>query len=755
MKKQLIFLSTYPPRECGIATFTQDLINAMRERVERPVEMKVCALEDGISEFSYDETVLYRMDTTDKTEYLKTAHKINNNPEIVAVMVEHEFGLYGGKYGDYLLDFLKNIEKPVAITFHTVLPIPDDSMKKVIMEICQYAFQVIVMTNNSAKLMNEVYTIPKEKVKVISHGTHLNSWKNSLEAKKQFGLEDRLILSTFGLMGPNKSIETALDALPEIVKEFPSVIYLILGQTHPGVLKNEGERYRHFLEERVESLNIQDNVLFVNKYLNLNTLLDYLWATDIYLFTSKDINQAVSGTFAYALSCACPVIATSIPHAREVLTKDIGNLIDFEKPVQLAHGVLHLLRNWSLRNAMSVQALIKSRASVWENTSVQTFHIFEKMIPRLHLHYKIPPVNISYLNRMTTDIGIVQYSKVDNPDLFSGYRLYDNALALIAVVDHYIQTKEPADISLLETYLSFFKRCQRSNGMFINYLDNDGMMHIRNNLENLEESNGLAIWALGYFLSKKEYLNDTLVARASGMFKMVWKNHAEFRSPRAMAFMLKGLYFYYLGNPDKKTEKIINKIAKSLLHYYNDISDKNWHWFEEYFIYSNASLPESMLYAWKVTGNITYRIVATSTFDFLLEHLFKNGKLMVISNGFWDKNNNEKDSIEQKPIDVLELIRKLNLFYQEIKDDKYKNYLQIAFSWFLGNNNIEQMVYNPATGGCYDGFTNKGLNLNQSAESTLAYLISRLTINDYIPFFPISPKKIKGNTISTFEKNIK
>ena len=734
MKKLILFVSSYPPRECGIATFTKDLVDAIKKRFTHQIEMKVCALEEGVSSFQYDEDVVYRLDTTKREHYARIAEKINNNRQISALMIEHEFGLFGGKYGEYLLDFLEKLKKPVVITFHTVLPKPHPKLLSVVTSLANSCRNIIVMTHSSGKVLEEDYGVPPEKIRLIPHGTHLTLWREHSEIKKQFGIDHHLILSTFGLLGPNKSIETALYALPGIVKEFPSVLYLILGQTHPGIIKHEGEKYRTFLETKVHELKLDKYVRFINKYLSLEELLDYLLATDIYLFTSKDRQQAVSGTFIYAMSCACPIVATAIPHAKEMLTDDTGILVDFEKPEQITHAVLHLLKKWSLREEMSIRALMKTRDSTWENVSLKTVQLYEHVIPHLHLFYRYPEINMLHIKNMTSEIGIIQFARIDVPDIVSGYTLDDNARALIALTMHYIQFGEKQDLPLMDTYLNFMGRCQRTNGRFVNYIDRNNRIHIRNNAENMDDCNGRAIWALGYFISHKDKLENKYVEKAQQMFEKVWHVIDEFISPRAMAFIIKGLYFYYQANEDREIANKISSLSDSLLNFYNEISDKNWQWFEEYLTYANATLPESMLYAWKVTGNVTYRIVAKSTFDFLLSTLFKNEQLYVISNSIWFKKSGGTTKLfGQQPVDVSYINMTLDLFYREMQEEKYKNYLLVAFSWYLGNNILDQMVYNPKTGGCYDGIGKEGVNLNQGAESTITYLISRLIMEAYPP----------------------
>ncbi|MEI6062799.1 MAG: glycosyltransferase, partial [Bacteroidota bacterium] len=320
---EILVITSYPPRECGIATYSQDLIRSMNDKFSSSLSMKVCALENGDATYSYPAEVKYVLNTSSVAEYKKMAVTINNDERVKIVLIQHEFGFYRLQESAFL-QFLYELSKPVVIVFHTVLPHPDAELRAKIRSIQAVCDSIIVMTHTSADILVNDYCLPEENISVIGHGTHLVSHLSEKFLKAKYGLTGRKVLTTFGLLSSGKSIETTLDALPAIVKKSPEVVFLVIGKTHPEVVKSEGEKYREMLEQKVKQYELQDHVIFVNKYLPLEELLEYLQLTDIYLFTTHDPNQAVSGTFAYAMSCACPIISTPIPHAREVLTADTG-----------------------------------------------------------------------------------------------------------------------------------------------------------------------------------------------------------------------------------------------------------------------------------------------------------------------------------------------------------------------------------------------------------------------------------------------
>ena len=731
MKSKLVFITTYPPRECGIATFTRDLVRAIKNQMDDSIKIDICALEDGDQGFDYPKEVNYVLDTTNPDKYIEIAEELNNDNQVRAVMIEHEFGLFGGEYGNYILEMIFILEKPIFTTFHTILPKPGEKRLQIVRSIADHSRGILVMTENSKRILIDDYFLPEEKIHIVPHGTHMVLWKRKDKAKTRFGISHGPILATFGLLGRNKSIETAIEALPEIKKHFPDVKYFVLGKTHPGLVKHEGEKYREFLENRVKQLGLEDNVQFVNRFLELDELLDYLSITDIYLFTSKDPNQAVSGTFSYAMSSACPIIATPIPHAKELLTQDTGILIDFEQPQQLAEAAIRLLKDDKLRERLGRNAFHKTRYTLWENVATKVMSLFRPFIEYSNFRFRIPPINLQHIEHMTTERGIIQFADIDVADTSSGYTLDDNARALIALTRHYELKHEVSDLRLINTYLDFIIYCQQSDGSFINYVDYDGSIPMRNNVENLDDAHGRAIWALGYFLSK-DIFQDPLVVKAEVSLQKALKVIKDIHSPRAMSYIIKGLYFYNKKKEDENNIELIKTFTERLLENFNKVADKQWYWFEEYMTYANAVIPAALLYAWKATGNISYHIIAKATFDFLLSKIFREGQIRVIPNSGWLKKGEEiNDGYGEQPIDVACTILALDLFYSELGEPQYHTKLNIAFDWFMGLNRLNQIVYNPATGGCYDGLEKDGVNLNQGAESTVSYLLSRLVMEKY------------------------
>lgn len=730
---EIVFISSYPPRECGIATYTQDLKNAIQEKFGNSFSLKICALETTEADYEYPKEVKYRINTQLEAHFTALSTKINADKNIAMVFLQHEFGLFGGIYGEHLLKFMKFLKRPVATTFHSVLPNPDQKLKKVVRKIADYSSFLVVMTSISKSILIRDYGIAERKITVISHGTHLVASFDDLQYKIKNLFSDRIVLTTFGLLNQGKSIETALEALPQIIKKFPNVIYLIIGKTHPEVLKWEGEKYRNFLYEKVQELHLENNVRFINKYLSLEELMDYLQRTKIYLFTSKDPNQAVSGTLAYAMACGCPVIATPIPHAKEFLN-GAGVNYDFQNANQLAQKTIELLNNPKLLKEMRLNALHKISPTSWQNSAIAHIDLVKNNSNKLkiELQYEIPEISLNHIKRMTTEDGLIQFSAIATPNIQSGYTLDDNARALIAVTKHYQLTNDETDLELIDIYLKFILLCQQENGSFLNYVDKDGNFTPNNSNENLEDANGRAIWALGEFISLKEIIPNNLIRKAKFSIEKALINIHKFRSPRAVSFAIKGLYFYNLDTQSPRINYIITSLADNLVSKYRGISDKKWKWFEDYLTYANSILPEAMLFAGLSTGSELYKNIAKTSFDFLLDLTFKEDQIKVISNQGWYHRGKVVNQFGEQPIDVAYTILALQTFYQVYEDENYKEKMKIAFDWFLGKNHLRQIVYNPKTGGCYDGLEENHINLNQGAESTISYLLSRLALEKVI-----------------------
>ena len=723
---EILFVTSFPPRECGIATFSQDLIAALKDQFEHSFNCSICALESEAEQHVYPIQPRFILNTSQRNAFVKTAFLINHSDNIDLVVIQHEFGFFADKELDFKL-FFENILKPIVFVFHTVLPSPGRELLDKIQDMAAISASIVVMTNDAAKILIDDYNIAAYKISVIPHGTHLVLPLNKSTLKKKYNLTGFKVLSTFGLLGSSKSIETTLMALPEILLHHPNVLFLVLGKTHPAIVKKDGEKYRHYLESLVLSLKLENNVRFVNEYLSLPNLLEYLQLTDIYLFTSKDPNQAVSGTFSYAISSGCPVISTPIPHAKEVFRDGGGVIIGFEDSLNLADEAIALLDDEFRRNEISLNSFHKMASTVWQNSAISYGLLFDKLITSdFHLNFRIPVFNLNHIRRMTTDLGMIQFAKLSIPDYNSGFTLDDNARALISIAQHYELFHTENDLVLVKTYLNFIARCMQPNGIFLNYVDTNKEFTQQNYSENLEDCNGRAIWALGYLYSLKNILPDSLLNLSIDLVKKALPQLLKIHSTRAMAFIIKGLH--YIDSQD--CQIVLEELAKRMALMYKHEKNNQWFWFERYMTYANGLLPEAMLCAYTTTYDEEYRIIALESFDFLLSIILSEDKIKVISNKGWlmkDSFNHLQIGGEQ-PIDVAYTILALERFYTVFKKDIYKQKMKIAFNWFLGANHLNQIVYNPRTGGCYDGLEETHVNLNQGAESSISYLLSRLAI---------------------------
>jgi glycosyltransferase involved in cell wall biosynthesis len=726
---EILFITSYPPRECGLATYSQDLVKALNNKFEHTFDISICALESEEVSLVYEDEVKYILNINCHMAYLGLARLINNDENIKIVMIQHEFGLFKNKEADFIA-FLKALTKPIVICFHTVLPNPNEALKAHVKNIAKYAQSIIVMTNTSALLLKRDYAIRANKIEVIAHGTHLISHGDEILLKQKYNFSNRKILSTFGLLGAGKSIETTLDALPAIIKKHKDVLFLILGKTHPSIYKNEGEKYRTYLQEKVIELKLQKHVQFVNSYLALPILLEYLQMTDVYLFTSKDPHQAVSGTFSYALSCGCTIVSTPIPHALEVLKNNTGVIVDFENPTQVSTAVITLLNDDLLRNQISLNGLHVISATAWENAAIEHAILFEKYSgSNIKLNYKIPPINLKHLNKLTTNFGIIQFAKINQPDIKSGYTLDDNARAMVATCQYLELYKNNDYIEKVATYLNFIKYCFQEDGNFLNYVNEDKLFTMQNEQTNLEDSNGRAVWALGYLISLEDYFPDYIIEDAIRLFDNATLKLSKLHSTRAMAFAIKGIYYANLTYPNTNNISLIKLLADRLVQMFCHESEPEWQWFESYLTYGNSILPEAMLCAYTAMGESVYKQVAKSSFDFLLSKTFTEKSIKVISNKGWLQKDNVSTEIViggEQPIDVAYTIMALYKFQICFNDEEYNIKMDTAFSWFLGNNHLKQVIYNPCTGGCYDGLEDAYVNLNQGAESTVSYLMARL-----------------------------
>jgi hypothetical protein len=543
------------------------------------------------------------------------------------------------------------------------------------------------------------------------------------------GLAGKRVLSTFGLLNHGKGIEYAIGAMPKILESHPDAVYLVIGATHPVVLRDKGEEYRNQLLAQARLLGVSDHVIFYNEYLETAELLKFLQATEIYLSLSQNPDQAVSGTLTYALGAGRPVISTPFPQAIEMITPELGMLVEFSDSESIAEAAINMLGDNRRLSDMSKAAYFRTRRMTWPNVALAYMREFVELSPELAKNEKsLPVLKLQHLCRLTDDFGIYQFAVLDDPAPEWGYTLDDNARALITVSMHYNLCPDSDTERLAGTYLDFLEKSIKDGGGFINYFTGEREIHSeRNQDENLEDAEARALWSLAVAASSQ--LPEALRKRAEAIFDRQYVNFTKVESPRAAAFHIKALDNKLAMGSDKEILDMITKHADFLLDRFNDNASPDWQWFEQYLTYSNAVLSEAMILAYKATGQERYLQAGKSSLDFLLSQSFRGEVCEPVGQGGWFKRGEEKQAYDQQPEEVSSLVLALRTMFDLSGEDIYKEKMVQAFNWFLGNNMLNQMVYSQTTGGCYDGLGEGHINLNQGAESTISYLLARLAVD--------------------------
>jgi glycosyltransferase involved in cell wall biosynthesis len=722
-KASIVFLTTYPPRECGIASFTQDLFKSCQKILGATYRSRVAAFNlSPLDTYKYPREVVWEIDQNSNKDYLDLARIMNLDPEIAGVIIQHEYGIFGGLEGEKILHFMEKCKKPILVTLHTALPTPSVKMKDVTEKIINLASSVVVLTKNSKEIMETVYPSVSGKIFVIPHGIHSTSFSFKNHYKEKLELEGHTVLSTFGLLSRGKGVEFVIRSLPEVIKKYPDVVYLVLGETHPVILRNEGEKYRLELGQLVKSLNLEKHVRFYNQYLELPDLLEFLQATDIYISSSINLNQAVSGTLSYALGAGKAVISTEFAQAKEIVTPDIGRLVPVKDSKALTLSICDLLSNKEKLKDMSKKAFDKTRSMLWSNVALKYTNLLMRTI--------VPPLDLKHLFKMTDKKGLFQFANLDVPNHDSGYTLDDNARALIFCSLQVRKKHNKKLTSLINIYFSFIKSCQLEDGSFINYVNFGGKAGMeQNRREDLEDSHARAVFALSEVMSNKK-LSYSLRILAKKMFVLSLKRSLNLSHLRAQALMIKSFGLTFPMFPEKKDELLetVKKYADFLCQALKKNSHKTWFWFEKDLNYSNALLPEALFIAGKILNNSSYIEKAIRSLDFLISKTFSPDMYIPIGQSSWYTNDEKRSQFDQQPEDPASMILALFTAYSIIKREEYRNLIKKCFSWFLGNNNLNESLYNEKTGGCYDGLHPDRVNQNQGAESLISYLMSNFIV---------------------------
>jgi glycosyltransferase involved in cell wall biosynthesis len=736
---KITYIATYPPRECGIGTFTNNLFKSMlrqNEQNEQVHEGFVVAINDNDLTYKYPDEVKLTIRQDHQEDYLKAVKYINLSGADVCIL-QHEFGIFGGQSGVYILPLLHRLEIPLIVTLHTILKSPSYNEKAVLKEICKMAHKIVVMSHKAVEFLTSIYDVPKEKIALIEHGVpdiHFNAEKS----KREFKLESKKVLLTFGFIGRSKGIETVIKALPEVVKKYPEIIYIVLGKTHPNVLRHSGEEYRIFLLRLVKNLQLEDHVIFLNEFIDEQDLFKYLYACDIYITPYLNEAQITSGTLSYAVGVGAAVLSTPYWHATELLAKGRGRLFNFNDSDDLAKTLTELLDNPEELKELKNKAGEFGKKITWPKTGEKYVALAEKIVkneypvipkkenePDLLI---LPPFSLAHINRLTDDTGIIQHAKFGIPNLKEGYCLDDNARALLMVLMAYRQMKDMRALELSPIYLSYIHYLQNADGTFRNFLSFN-----RNFLDEIgsEDSFGRTIWALGYLLGNAP--NDAYYQTGKLLFFNASPNFEKIKSIRGIANTMIGISYYLKSNPsdDSMTERLRN-LANVLIKHYNENSASEWKWFESLLAYDNGILPLALLHSAEILNDQKITKAAIESMNFLTSHTLKDNYLSIIGNEKWYKKEEERSIFAQQPIEA----------YFVTKDKDFLNKLYTSFLWFLGENDLRMSLYDFETKGCCDGFESYGVNRNQGAESSLAYLISHLTVLQAYEEFHKSDLKI-------------
>ncbi len=730
-KAWIVSLSTFPPQQCGLATFTRDLSTTFNQLFAPGIESRIVAVNDDETVINkYPKSVIAAFPKHDKNAYSKIALRLNKAAHVKLVSIQHEFGIFGGDMGEYILEFTAALTKPLAITFHTVLPQPSEQMLRIVASLAKRAEIIIVMTEASKLILEQVYKIETDAITIIPHGIHPALYKSSAPAKKILQLPlDRVILSTFGLLGPDKGIEYVIEALPAVVKRHPHIQYLVIGATHPDIRKREGEAYREYLKKRIAALGLESIVKFVDSYLKTSKLLTFLQASDIYISTPLNPDQAVSGTLTYALGTGRPVVATSFAQAKEDVGSEAGILVGFKNSQEISDALLRLLDNAALRQQMGKYAYFKTRNMTWGNVAIAYIRAFAKKVPGLKENEKrIPRVSLRHLKRLTDDFGIIQFTHLTEPDKQSGYTLDDNARALRFTAMYYDQTKSPTSLKLARVYLDFMEFVQNTDGSFENYVTQEKILSDeQNNTENLQEANARAVHALAVAATTVS-LPEEMRRKARQLYEQSLAHVESLSSPRAIASYIKSLAVFLEQEKNLVYLGKLRAACDALILSYEEHSTKEWDWFEPILAYSNGIIPEALLIGYKITGNKDYFAVGKKTLDFLIDNTFEHGLYVPIGQDGWFKRGGYRHRFDQQPEDTAAMVAVCKTMYELTNEHQYQKYAFKAFDWFLGGNVSGRIMYDQSSGGCYDGLREKEVNLNEGAESTLSYLLSRIIL---------------------------
>ena len=738
----IAFVGTYLPRRCGIATFTHDLCEAVATQENNNCDVFVVAVNNKLEGYPYSDRVRFEVRQNAQTDYRLAAEFLNMN-QVSTICLQHEFGIFGGTCGSHLLSMLRRLRRPLVTTFHTVLKEPKDQQKLVMQETIRITGRVVVMADIAKTFLQEHYDIPSEKIAVIPHGIPDVPFVDSNFFKDTFGVEGRRVLMTFGLLSPGKGLEYVIDAMPEIVHKHPDVVYIILGATHPHVKAENGEEYRNSLSRRVQELGLRDNVIFVNRFVAKKELCEYLGAAEIYVTPYLNEAQITSGTLAYAMGTGKAVISTPYWHASELLADGRGRLVPFRDSDAIGEQILDLLDHETELNALRKGAYNYCRRMIWSRVGQDYLDLFKEAIDawvetrrtrdtasrsRRKEKFDLPEPDMRHLQLLTDDTGIFQHCLFATPNRNHGYCTDDNARALIVAGMHWDLNHEDSILPMMQTYLSFLAHAfNEESGRFRNFM---GYNRTWLDQGGSEDSHGRALWGLGMAVALCPH--ESMITLASRLFMAALPITETFTSPRSWAFSLCGIHAYLRRfGGDSEVRRYRALLSEKVFQEFQDHMSDDWPWCEDILAYANAKLPHVLLMSGKWMQRNDMIDVGKKALNWLLDiDTNEAGLFSPIGSNGWYKRGGKRAHFDQQAIEAHAFVDACIEAFHVTREEYWIRNARKAFYWFLGENDLRTPLYDFTTGGCRDGLHSDHVNENQGAESTLAWLMSLLLMQD-------------------------
>jgi glycosyltransferase involved in cell wall biosynthesis len=734
---RIAFIGNYLPRQCGIATFTTDLCEAVTAQYTQTTCIAV-PVNDTEAGYAYPDQVRFELMEKDISSYHRAADFLNIN-SVDLVSLQHEYGIFGGKAGSHILALLRELRMPIVTTFHTILQDPDPNQRKVLKEIAALSDRLVVMSKRGTEFLQEIYEIQPEKIDLIPHGIPDVPFVDPSFHKDLFGVEGKTVLLSFGLLSASKGIENVISALPAILARHPDVVYIIVGATHPHVIRNEGETYRLSLQWLAREKGVEAQVIFYNRFVNMEELLEFISVADIYITPYLNEAQITSGTLAYTLGAGKAVISTPYWYAQEMLEEGRGVLVPFGDQAALADQVIQLLDNASERHAMRKRAYVFGREMIWQQVASRYMESFKRArVERRHFAHsdfavksldkrpgELPPLKLDHLMHMTDSTGILQHAIFTIPNYLEGYTVDDNTRALMVSALLEALGNESA-LELGSRYLAFVWYAFNAEiGRFRNFMD-----YQRNWLEESgsDDCHGRTLWALGTVLGRSNA--PFLHSMAGWVFEQALPAILKTTSPRAWAFAIMGIHEYlqrFAG--DRQADQVREELSGRLLALYQNHRSDEWFWYEDQLTYCNAALPHAMLVSGHTMSNPAMTKAGLESLDWLsdLQRSDTGFFVPIGSNGFYQQGG-EPARFDQQPVEAQTMVSACLEAYRITVDKHWRTEARRAFEWFLGRNDLNLPVYDPTTGGCNDGLHPDRMNENQGAESTLAFLQALLEL---------------------------